>query len=194
VVIPHPLPEVNFLMVEIPTPKPYIFMIRVNRQIKCPKSWDLGSSPSPTRIFFENYTHLWNHFANFNQTLPKCSWVILFQSYSLVSYLFIKQYQMILTCNSAVASLMLFRFWYFLFNVLIIRGGLNICSTSLVTILIFLTFYSLFFFFYVCSFISCIPVFIDLIYLSTHFFPFWCVPSYPLYLLTSTTLSNIQQR
>jgi hypothetical protein len=28
-VIPHPLPEVNFLMVEIPTPKPYIFMIRV---------------------------------------------------------------------------------------------------------------------------------------------------------------------
>jgi hypothetical protein len=27
-VIPHPLPEVNFLMVEIPTPKPYIFMIR----------------------------------------------------------------------------------------------------------------------------------------------------------------------
>jgi hypothetical protein len=36
--IPHPLPEVNFLMVEIPTPKPYIFMIRVNRQIKCPKS------------------------------------------------------------------------------------------------------------------------------------------------------------
>jgi hypothetical protein len=26
-VIPHPLPEVNFLMVEIPTPKPYIFMI-----------------------------------------------------------------------------------------------------------------------------------------------------------------------
>jgi hypothetical protein len=30
-----PLPEVNFLMVEIPTPKPYIFMIRVTRQIKC---------------------------------------------------------------------------------------------------------------------------------------------------------------
>jgi hypothetical protein len=27
-VILHPLPEVNFLMVEIPTPKPYIFMIR----------------------------------------------------------------------------------------------------------------------------------------------------------------------
>jgi hypothetical protein len=34
-VIPHPLPEVNFLMVEIATPKPYIFMIRVSRQMKC---------------------------------------------------------------------------------------------------------------------------------------------------------------
>jgi hypothetical protein len=34
-VIPHPLHEVNFLMVEIPTPKPYIFMIRVTSQIKC---------------------------------------------------------------------------------------------------------------------------------------------------------------
>jgi hypothetical protein len=34
-VIPHPLPEVNFLMVGIPTPKPYIFMIRMTRQIKC---------------------------------------------------------------------------------------------------------------------------------------------------------------
>ena len=33
-VIPHPLPEVNFLMVEIPTHKSYIFMIRVTRQIK----------------------------------------------------------------------------------------------------------------------------------------------------------------
>jgi hypothetical protein len=31
----HLLPEVNFLMVEIPSPKPYIFMIRVTRQIKC---------------------------------------------------------------------------------------------------------------------------------------------------------------
>ena len=53
--IPHPLPEVNFLMVEIPTLKPYI--------------------------------------------------------YSLFSYLFIKQDQMIMTCNSAVASLMLSRFF-----------------------------------------------------------------------------------
>jgi hypothetical protein len=34
-VAPHPLPEVNFLMVEIPTRKPYIFMISVTRQIKC---------------------------------------------------------------------------------------------------------------------------------------------------------------
>jgi hypothetical protein len=33
--IPHPLPEVNCLMVEIPTPNPYIFMIRVTRPIKC---------------------------------------------------------------------------------------------------------------------------------------------------------------
>jgi hypothetical protein len=28
-VIPHPLPEMNFLVVEISTHKPYIFMIRV---------------------------------------------------------------------------------------------------------------------------------------------------------------------
>jgi hypothetical protein len=33
-VIPHPLPDGNFLMVEIPTPNPYIFMIRVTSQIK----------------------------------------------------------------------------------------------------------------------------------------------------------------
>jgi hypothetical protein len=25
------------------------------------------------KFFFENYTYLWNHFVNFNQTLPKCS-------------------------------------------------------------------------------------------------------------------------
>jgi hypothetical protein len=80
-VISHSLTEVNFLMVEIPTPKPYIFMIRVNRQIKCPKSWGPGSSPSPTRSFFENYTYLWNHFVNFNQALPKCSLGDPFQSY-----------------------------------------------------------------------------------------------------------------
>jgi hypothetical protein len=33
-VIPHPLHEVNCLMVEITSSKPYIFMIRVNRQMK----------------------------------------------------------------------------------------------------------------------------------------------------------------
>ena len=115
------------LMVEITTPKPYIFMIRVNRQIKCPKSWGPGSSPSPTRRFFENYTFLWNHFVNFNHTLPKfslgdpfpklCSicldWTSIIHAwvYSLVSYLFIKQDQMILTCSSAVASLMLSQFF-----------------------------------------------------------------------------------
>ena len=54
-VIPHPLPEVNFLMVEIPTLKPYIYSL----------------------------------------------------------YLFIKQDQMIMTCNSAVASLMLSLFLHF---------------------------------------------------------------------------------
>jgi hypothetical protein len=43
-VIPHPIPEVNFLMVEIPTLKPYIFMIRVTRQIKC----HIGHTPPPT--------------------------------------------------------------------------------------------------------------------------------------------------
>jgi hypothetical protein len=46
-VIPHPLPEVNFLMVEIPTPKPYILMIRVTRQIKCLIAQAPGSYPTP---------------------------------------------------------------------------------------------------------------------------------------------------
>ena len=40
-VIPHPLPEVIFLMVEIRTPKPCIFMIRVTRQIK----WLITQAP-----------------------------------------------------------------------------------------------------------------------------------------------------
>ena len=121
-VIPRPLPEVNFLMVEIPTPKPYIFMIRVNRQIKCPKSWGPGSSPSPTELHISL------------KLCPNVPWVIL-QSYvryvwgpkkgpkvglkwliilifKKVSYLFIKKKdQMILTCNSAVASLMLSLFF-----------------------------------------------------------------------------------
>ena len=42
-----PLPEVNILMVEIPTPKPYIFMIRVNRQIKCLIAQVAGVIPHP---------------------------------------------------------------------------------------------------------------------------------------------------
>ena len=46
-VIPHPLPDVNFLMVEISTPKPYIFMIRVTRQIKCLIAQALGVRPHP---------------------------------------------------------------------------------------------------------------------------------------------------
>jgi hypothetical protein len=44
-VIPHPLPEVNFLMVEIPTPKPYIFMIRV---------FNLPSHPDHKYIWFRD--------------------------------------------------------------------------------------------------------------------------------------------
>jgi hypothetical protein len=46
-VIPHPLPEVNFLMVEIPSPKPYIFMIMVTRQIKCLIPQALGIHTKP---------------------------------------------------------------------------------------------------------------------------------------------------
>jgi hypothetical protein len=36
-----------FLMVEIPTPKPYIFMIRVTRQIKCLIAQVPGVIPHP---------------------------------------------------------------------------------------------------------------------------------------------------
>jgi hypothetical protein len=42
-----PLPEVNFLMAEIPTLKPYIFMIRVTRQIKCLIAQALGGHTPP---------------------------------------------------------------------------------------------------------------------------------------------------
>ena len=42
-----PLPEVNFLMVEILTPKPYIFMIRVARQIKYIIAQAQGVIPHP---------------------------------------------------------------------------------------------------------------------------------------------------
>jgi hypothetical protein len=37
----------NFLMVEIPTLKPYIFMIRVTRQIKCLIALAPGVIPHP---------------------------------------------------------------------------------------------------------------------------------------------------
>jgi hypothetical protein len=91
-----PLPEVNFLMVEIPTPKPYIFMIRVTRQIKCLIAQAPGVIPHPL------------HEVNLLMVeIPTLKPYI----YSLVSYLFIKQDQMIMTCNSAVASLMLSRFF-----------------------------------------------------------------------------------
>ena len=43
----HPISEVNFLMVEIPTPKPYIFMIRVTIEIKCIIA-PQGHTPPPT--------------------------------------------------------------------------------------------------------------------------------------------------
>ena len=98
-VIPHPLPQVNFIMVEIPTPKPYIFMIWMNRQIKCPNN-----------LFFVlwNLMISWIVFILHRKIFPIHHTYI----YSLVSYLFIKQDQKILTCNSAVASLMLSRFFF----------------------------------------------------------------------------------
>ena len=81
-VIPHPLPEVNFLMVEIPTPKPYIFMIRVNRQIKCPKSWGPGHPQDPYQKFFLRITHISETILSILTKLcPNVPWVILFQSY-----------------------------------------------------------------------------------------------------------------
>ena len=43
----YTLPAVKFLMVEIPTPKPYIFMIRVTRQMKCLIAQALGVIPHP---------------------------------------------------------------------------------------------------------------------------------------------------
>jgi hypothetical protein len=84
---------------EIPTPKPYIFIIRVNRQIKCPNN-----------LFFVlwNLMISWIVFILHRKIFPIHHTYI----YSLVSYLFIKQDQMILTCNSAVASLMLSWFFY----------------------------------------------------------------------------------
>jgi hypothetical protein len=99
VVIPHPLHEVNFILVAMPIPKPYIFMILVNRQIKCPDN-----------LFFVlwNLMISWIVFILHRKIFPIHHTYI----YSLVSYLFIKQDQMILTCNSAVESLMVSRFLY----------------------------------------------------------------------------------
>ena len=131
-------------MVEIPTPKPYIFMIRVTRQIKCLiaeapgghappptwselyNGWELEiSTPNPyifiigvnrqikcpNNLFFVlwNLMISWIVFTLHRKIFPIHHTYI----YSLVSYLFIKQDQMILTCNSAVASLMLSQFLYF---------------------------------------------------------------------------------
>ena len=77
-----PPTEVNFLMVEITNPKPYIFMTRVNRQIKFPKSWGPGSSPSPTGSFFLRITHISETILSILTKLcPNVLWVILFQSY-----------------------------------------------------------------------------------------------------------------
>ena len=44
-VIPHPY--LNFLTVDIPTPKPYIFMIGVTRRIKCIVVHNPGVNPHP---------------------------------------------------------------------------------------------------------------------------------------------------
>ena len=83
-VIPHPLPEVSSLMVEIATPKPYIFMIRVNRQIKCPhdlKSWGPGH-PHPLPEVFLRITHISETILSILTKLcPNVPWVILFQSF-----------------------------------------------------------------------------------------------------------------
>jgi hypothetical protein len=46
-VIPQSLPEVNLVMVKIPTLKPYIFMIRVTMQIKCFIDQNLGGDDTP---------------------------------------------------------------------------------------------------------------------------------------------------
>jgi hypothetical protein len=77
-------------MVEIPTLKPYIFMIRVTRQIKCLIAQARGRGGG----------------GGHTPPLPEVNFIMV-----EMSYLFIKQDQMILTCNSAVASLMLSRFY-----------------------------------------------------------------------------------
>ena len=94
-----------------PHPKPYIFMIRVTRQIKCIIAQAPGSYPTLLMISWIVFT-LHTHVGKYFQSIIH-AWLV----YSLVSYLFIKQDQMILTCNSAVASLMLSRFLKFLHHV-----------------------------------------------------------------------------
>jgi len=97
-VIPHPLPEVNFLMVEIHTPKPYIFMIRVTRQIKCLIAQALGVIPHP---------------------LPEVNFFMV-EIPTPKPYIFMIRVNRqikcpkILTCNSAVASRMLSRFYKYI--------------------------------------------------------------------------------
>jgi hypothetical protein len=49
-VIPPPLPEVTFLIVDISTPKPYIFMIMVTRQIKYLTAHAQGVIPHPVHF------------------------------------------------------------------------------------------------------------------------------------------------
>jgi hypothetical protein len=80
-------------------------MIRVNRQIKCPNN-----------LFFVlgNLMVSWIVFILHRKIFPIHHTYI----YSLVSYLFIKQDQMILICISAVASLMLSRFFSICFEIL----------------------------------------------------------------------------
>jgi hypothetical protein len=69
----HPLPEVNFIMVEIPTPNHiYLWSGKINK-LNAPRVEAWGHPHPLLEVFFENYTYLWNHFVNFNQVLPKCS-------------------------------------------------------------------------------------------------------------------------
>ena len=48
----------NFLMVEIPTPMPYIFMIRVTRQIKCLIAQAPGGKLNAPRVETRGHPHL----------------------------------------------------------------------------------------------------------------------------------------
>ena len=50
------LPEVNVLIVEIPTPKPCIFMIRMTMQLKCLIAQAPGVIPIPYRLWTVLYS------------------------------------------------------------------------------------------------------------------------------------------